>query len=204
MVTFLAIIVGLILAAIGFILADGGLVGLSVGLMLAILGYLAIIFLVSPDRKLDGIPIEFLPDGQKAADAIDHAKTTLAQIERIQVNDRMIFQEILEFSQGFTSLIRYVENNPSAYDTLRHYDNTYGKQAISLLTTYADVERSGSQEQTLTAKNTTVKAMDAMETAAKGELDRAVGAQTLKLQADSQAVSQLTAMDGYSVEKESK
>lgn len=204
MVTFLAIIVGLILAAIGFILADGGLVGLSVGLMLAILGYLAIIFLVSPDRKLDGIPIEFLPDGQKAADAIDHAKTTLAQIERIQVNDRMIFQEILEFSQGFTSLIRYVENNPSAYDTLRHYDNTYGKQAISLLTTYADVERSGSQEQTLTAKNTTVKAMDAMETAAKGELDRAVGAQTLKLQADSQAVSQLTAMDGYRVEKESK
>lgn len=204
MVTFLAIIVGLILAAIGFILADGGLVGLSVGLMLAILGYLAIIFLVSPDRKLDGIPIEFLPDGQKAADAIDHAKTTLAQIERIQVNDRMIFQEILEFSQGFTSLIRYVENNPSAYDTLRHYDNTYGKQAISLLTTYADVERSGSQEQTLTAKNTTVKAMDAMETAAKGELNRAVGAQTLKLQADSQAVSQLTAMDGYSVEKESK
>lgn len=204
MVTFLAIIVGLILAAIGFILADGGLVGLSVGLMLAILSYLAIIFLVSPDRKLDGIPIEFLPDGQKAADAIDHAKTTLAQIERIQVNDRMIFQEILEFSQGFTSLIRYVENNPSAYDTLRHYDNTYGKQAISLLTTYADVERSGSQEQTLTAKNTTVKAMDAMETAAKGELDRAVGAQTLKLQADSQAVSQLTAMDGYSMEKESK
>lgn len=192
-------IAGLALAALAFWITGGGFLGLALAVLVAAGSYIAVSSLLTPDRRIGGMVAEFVPEGEKALKAIDDAKRTLRIVSdaSARIRDADIRREIQEFGQGFNALIHYVERNPAAHDVLRHYDVTYGPQVIQLLSSYADVESSGSPQSVGESRAATVRAMDQVEKAARGELDRAVADRRLQLDANASAIRQLTAMDGY-------
>ncbi|WP_240541324.1 hypothetical protein [Bifidobacterium santillanense] len=190
---------GLALAATGFWVAGGGVPGLVVSLALAALGYVAGSTLTEPERRIGHMLVSALPNGQKAADAIDAANTRLNAISMLatQVRDPAVKAEAADFIAATRSLTDYVARDTSAYPTLRHYITVYGEQTQKLLRSYVDVESSGARDQMLKARGETIEALQVLERTAAGELSRAVSAKTLGIAADSDAIQRLASMDGY-------
>lgn len=199
-------IAGLALAALGFWIAGGGLLGLVVALVLAALGYIAVSTLTEPERKVGKMLASALPNGRQAADAIDEANASVAAIAALtaQVHDPQVRSESDDFIAATQDLIRYVTREPSAYATLRHIVAVYGEQTERLLHSYVDVESSGAHDQIAKARVETLEALQALERTAAGELSRAVSAKTLGLAANSDAIQRLARMDGYDSETSSR
>lgn len=193
------IIAGGVLAALGFAVSGGGFVGLGVSLALAALGYVAGSTLTEPERRIGHMLASALPNGQKAADAIDAANTRLNAIAMLsrQVQDPLVRKEADDFIAATRSLIDYVAKDTSAYAILRHYITVYGEQTQKLLRSYVDVESSGAHDQTAKARVETIEALQVLERTAAGELSRAVSSKTLGIAADSDAIQRLASMDGY-------
>ncbi|WP_225431793.1 hypothetical protein [Bifidobacterium platyrrhinorum] len=200
------IVAGGLLAALGFAVAGGGFVGLGVSLALAALGYVAGSTLTEPERRIGHMLASALPNGQKAADAIDAANSRLNSIAMLarQVHDEGVRREADDFIEATRSLVDYVAKDTSAYPTLRHYITVYGEQTEKLLRSYVDVESSGAHDQAAKARGETIEALQVLERTAAGELSRAVSAKTLGIAADSDAIQRLARMDGYQTETESK
>lgn len=192
-------LLGLGLAGLGFWVAGGGVLGLVVSLALAALGYVAGSTLTEPERRIGHMLVSALPNGQKAADAIDAANQALGRIGAFasQVRDPIVKQEASDFIAATRSLTDYVSRDPSAYPTLRHYITVYGEQTVKLLRSYVDVEASGARDQMTKARGETIEALQVLERTAAGELSRAVSAKTLGIAADSDAIQRLASMDGY-------
>ncbi|WP_236036999.1 hypothetical protein [Bifidobacterium simiiventris] len=195
-------VIGLGLAGLAFWLAGGGLLGMALGVVCAVGGYIAGSTLLQPERRLGKIVVSALPNGQKAAAAIDDANAMLNRISMLagQIGDPQVRREADDFIAATRDLTRYVTTDTSAYATLRHYTNVYGGQTAKLLKSYVDVERSGAHDQLPVAQRETVEALQVLERTAAGELSRAVSAKTLGIAADSEAIQRLASMDGYSVE----
>lgn len=193
------IIAGLVLAAVGFAVSGGGILGLVVALLLAALGYVAGSTLTEPERRIGHMLASALPNGQKAAEAIDQTNARLASIAQLtaQVRDPQVRAEANDFIAATRSLVAYVTKDPSAYGTLRHYTTVYGEQTEQLLHAYVDVESSGARDQTAKARVETIEALQVLEHTAAGELSRAVSSKTLGIAADSDAIQRLASMDGY-------
>ncbi|KAB7788805.1 hypothetical protein [Bifidobacterium cebidarum] len=192
-------IAGLALAGFGFWLAGGGVVGAGVAVVLAGLGYVAVSTLTEPERRIGKMLASALPNGQKAADAIDAANTRLRSIAALtaQVRDPAVRSEANDFIVATRDLVNYVTRDTSAYQTLRHYITVYGEQTEQLLRSYVDVESSGARDQIAKARTETIEALQVLEQTAAGELSRAVSAKTLGIAADSDAIQRLARMDGY-------
>lgn len=192
-------VVGLALAGLAFWLAGGGVVGLVLAVVCAALGYIVGATLLQPERRLGKIVVSALPNGQKAAAAIDDANTMLNRVGMLagQIRDPQVRAEADDFIAATRDLTRYVNTDTGAYVTLRHYTNVYGEQTAKLLKSYVDVERSGARDQLPVAQRETVEALQTLERAAAGELSRAVSAKTLGIAADSEAIQRLASMDGY-------
>ncbi|WP_240539360.1 hypothetical protein [Bifidobacterium sp. SO1] len=193
-------VIGLGLAGLAFWLAGGGLLGMALGVVCAVGGYIAGSTLLQPERRLGKIVVSALPNGQKAAAAIDDANAMLNRISMLagQIGDPQVRREADDFIAATRDLTRYVTTDTSAYATLRHYTNVYGGQTAKLLKSYVDVERSGAHDQLPVAQRETVEALQVLERTAAGELSRAVSAKTLGIAADSEAIQRLASMDGYS------
>lgn len=197
--TVAGFILGLLLALVAFWLSGGGVLGLVLALVCAVLGYLAGSFLLQPERRIGKVAISSLPEGQKAADAIDEAKRLMGRVHKLtsQIYDPRVRAEANDFLAATNDLTRYITTDTGAYATLRHYTNVYGEQTVKLLKNYLDVERSGAHDQIATAQRETVEALQVLEQTAAGELSRAVSTKTLGIAADSEAIRRLASMDGY-------
>lgn len=195
----LGFVAGLVLGALAFVLLKGGLLGLGVGAVVAVLGYVAVSALAERPRRIGDMAAELVPDGEAALRAIDEATARVASIGELssRIIDRRVNGEAADFIAATNALIRYVNTDPHAYQTLRHYINVYGAQTESLLKGYLDVERSGVGPQIAKARDEAIEALQALEMTAAGELQRAVAAKTLALSADSEAIVRLASMDGY-------
>lgn len=196
-------VAGLALAGFGFWLAGGGVVGTGVAVVLAALGYVAASTLTEPERRIGRALASALPNGQKAADAIDAANTRLRAIAALtsQVRDSAVRAESNDFIVATRDLVNYVTRDTSAYQTLRHYITVYGEQTEQLLRSYVDVESSGAHDQIAKARTETIEALQVLEQTAAGELSRAVSAKTLGIAADSDAIQRLARMDGYDMQQ---
>lgn len=198
----LGFIAGLLLGGAAFALLHGGLLGLAVGAVVAVGGYVGVSLIAERPRKIGDMTADLVPDGDKALAAIDAANARLKSIRALsgKVIDGRVNKEAADFIAATEALIRYVNTDPHSYPTLSHYINVYGEQTESLLKGYLDVERSGVPSQIARARTEAIEALQALETTAAGELRRAVEAKTLALSADSDAIVRLASMDGYDLD----
>ncbi|MBW3089059.1 5-bromo-4-chloroindolyl phosphate hydrolysis family protein [Bifidobacterium sp. 82T24] len=200
--TIISFVAGLGLAALTFWVAGGGVIGLVGAVIVAAGGYIGVSYLTQPERKLGKVLASAVPNGQKAIEAIDMANARMNAIKGLmsQVRDPAVRKEVNDIVVATKALTSFVEDNPRAYETLRHFINVYGDQTQNLLQGYVEVERSGARDQLAKARIDTINAMQVLEQTAAGELSHAVEAKTLALSADSEAIARLASMDGYSVE----
>lgn len=176
-----------------------GIAGIAVGVLTGGAAYAGVTLLFSTERKLRGRAVSEIPEGEKAAAAIDAARTETDAVAKLagQVADDGIRAQAQGFVDATRGLIRYTEDNPESFRVLRHFSGTYSGQARQLLDTYLDIERSGVRDQLPAARKETIDAFALLEKTAAGELSRAVRTDALSLAASAAAIDKLASMDGY-------
>lgn len=176
-----------------------GVVGIAVGAALGAASYAGVSLLFARERRLRGVAVSSIPEGEKAAAAIDASRADTDAVARLagQVADAGIRAQAQGFVDATRSLIRYTEDNPESFRVLRHFSGTYAGQAHQLLDTYLDIERSGAGDQLPAVRKETLDAFALLEKTAAGELSRAVASDALTLQASAAAIDKLASMDGY-------
>lgn len=176
-----------------------GIAGVAAGALLGAASYAGVSLLFARERRLRGVAVSSIPEGEKAAQAIDAARAGTDAVARLaaQVADAGIRAQAQGFVDATRSLIRYTEDNPESFRVLRHFSGTYAGQAHQLLDTYLDIERSGARDQLPAARREALDAFAILEKTAAGELSRAVASDALTLQASAAAIDKLASMDGY-------
>lgn len=195
----LGFVIGFILAAVTLMLLGPTIPGIIVAVIIAGLAYTATVLLMGRERRLAGIPVGNLNDGDKAADTVDSARSLLARLDGLagRVQSERIRKETRDVTEALEALTRYVSNHePAAWPTLRHVADVYGNQTARLLDNYLDIEAAGDPRHTSEAKEDTVRALDAVERTLGRELSHALESKTLKLASDSEAIMRLARMDG--------
>lgn len=173
--------------------------GVALGALMGAAAYAGVTLLFSTERRLRGRAVSEIPEGERAAAAIDEAREATDAVAKIaaRVADPAIRKQAGDFVEATRGLIGYTEENPATFRVLRHFSGTYSDQARQLLSTYLDIERSGAREQLASARTETYDAFCLLEKTAAGELSRAVASDALSLKASAAAIDKLASMDGY-------
>lgn len=200
-----ASIVGAVAAIVGGLACIhffGGVVGTISGVAVAVLLYLGIGMLLEPQAKLGGIVASDIPDGEVAAACVSQAQELCSQLQELSasVRDAQVRAEIGDLVHDIEALAGYVEKQPSAHRRLSHFLNVYGDQCVPMMRGYMSVESGSGTESFDEAHKNVVEALDVLEGAAQGELERAMTGKVTELSAGTESIRRLLEMDGYSVD----
>lgn len=192
---------GVLAAVLGVlvIVLVGGPVGLVAGAVSAALMYLGMGRLLRPEARLGGVVASMLPDGEAALAKVTEARGLLDRLRAMapRVRQPQVRSEVSQLVTDIENLVAYVERQPNTYRRLSHFMATYGPQCDRVVSGYLSLEGGGSEAVASGARADAISALNALEGAAQGELQRAMGAKVAELSADSDAVRRLMEMDGY-------
>lgn len=199
---FIAGIVAGLVAGLACVALLPGIAGIVAGVVVGAAAYVGVSLLFARERRLRGRAVSEIPEGEKAAAAIDEARTAADSVAQLaaQVADAGIRAQASGFVEATRALIRYTEDNPESFRVLRRFSSTYSEQATRLLDTYLDIERAGATTELAGARAETLDAFALLEKTAAGELSRAVSSDALSLAASAAAIDKLASMDGYSAD----
>lgn len=200
MSTLLGILAGLGLGGIVIWLVPGT-AGVALAMGAAALGYIGISALTTPERRLGGQAASLLPNGEAISAKLDEAQGLLRQVGRAQkaTKDLQVSTALYSLWQALDKLVKYVQENPSAYRQLSHWMNTYADQLASVLQSWAALETSGDALNIHEGEDDMLLALKGLTTAAEGELGQATDAHVAQIEASQEAIRRLAAMDGYGV-----
>lgn len=189
-------IAGVIAFGVVFALLPG-LGGAVLGVAAGALGFFGVRTLLTPDPTIGGVAVDEIRDGGKVKAVIDSARVfrrKLAEYES-KAKDPAVKQRIGELSIDLERLVGYVESNPGRWDSLSHWMNTFSDTAVSALDNYCQLEQAGTAG--APARHKALKSLDALDSAARGELENAMKGNAMSLDADAEALERLARQDGY-------
>lgn len=184
------------IACLGFL---GGVAGIACGAVVAALLYLGVGIVLEPQAKLDGVSVEGIPDGEAAALQVSQARELCRELSGLSqsVRDGEVRREVSELVHDIGALASFVEKQPSAHRRLAHFLNVYGEQCAPMIRGYMAVENGAGTDKFAAAQRDAIDALNALEGAAQGELERAMSGKVTELSASSESVRRLMEMDGY-------
>lgn len=187
-----------VVAGLACVFVVGGVVGIVAGVAVAVLLYFGVGRLLAPEAKLGNVAASLVPNGEAAASKIFEARALADKVQQLghRAHSSDVHGETDELAADIRKLACYVEKQPATYGRLSHFLATYGEACTSVLENYLAVEVTGTAESR--GHTDVIEALNALEGAAQGELQRAAGAKVAELSADSDAVRRLMEMDGYS------
>ena len=189
-------IAGVIAFGVVFALLPG-LGGAVLGAAAGALGFFGVRTLLTPDPTIGGVAVDEIRDGGKVKAVIDSARVfrrKLAEYEA-KAKDPEVKRGIGGLSLDLERLVGYVESNPGRWDSLSHWMNTFSDTAVSALDNYCQLELAGTAGPS--ARHKALKSLDALDSAARGELADAMKGNAMSLDADAEALERLARQDGY-------
>lgn len=193
-----------VVAAISGVVAFGvvfallpGLGGAVLGAAAGALGFFGVRTLLTPDPTIGGVAVDEIRNGDKVKAVIDSARVfrrKLAEYEA-KAKDQDVKRGIGELSLDLDRLVGYVESNPGKWGSLAHWMNTFSDTAVSALDNYCQLEQAGTAGAPVRQK--ALKSLDALDSAARGELADAMKGNAMSLDADAEALERLARQDGY-------
>lgn len=176
-----------------------GVWGVVAGVVAAALLYFGVGALLKPEPKLGDVAARLVPQGETAAEKVAQARQLSHELRDLEgrLSHADVRREVGELADDVDRLAAYVEKTPGSWRHLSHYLATYAAQCSSVLRAYAGVEATGDTPATAQAHADILEALAALQGAAQGDLNRAMGTQAAELASGSDAIVRLMEMDGY-------
>jgi hypothetical protein len=175
-----------------------------IGVVAGIVAVVAVVLIVAGVRRrrmgLAAVAAPLLPN----EDAVQRSVSEAAELEgrlrgdAYNIHDQEVVAAILKFCGELEKLISYVEKNPFELSSLTHVVNIYADQCLRAADNWVELEGSRSGR-TAEVKPDLLTALDGANAAVESELGNATSGRAGQIEAASEAIKRLAAMDGYGV-----
>lgn len=200
MSTALGIAAGVALGMLSVVLI-GGIPGVVIGVVVAALGYVGVSNLTARERRLGGVEVSLLPNGEYVSNIVDDATGLMGRLdEDIRVTqDDDVRAGMGQVRLGLDRNVSYVLAHPGEYEQLRHFMNTYGTQIDDIANGWRAIEEAGNTRAMRESKADMMDALRGLSTALENSLGNAADRQSVQIEAASEAIRRLAETDGYDI-----
>ena len=147
------------------------------------------------------------PKTNSVTDSADLPSAVLADADRFMsmlsgqqgvTRNTAVRDELGQLIDVMTTMTAYVKSHPEESVLLESFLASYAEQVGKILSSYRVIETYGVPKDVDVAGMNVIKALNALEGAGRGGVRKATAAQSAVIDASSEAINRLVAMQGYS------
>ena len=189
----------LIAAALFVLLFVGWHWNLIVCIFLCVGVYFGLSFLLKPSRKIGGIDVEALPDGETIQEMLEEARADLKEMDRAirAITDASVRREAESLYAVGTRILAYLEEEPGKIKLARRFLTYYLDTAAKLLTRYVDFQDTGLHSEEVTEiLRKTAEAIPVLRKAFERQFTHLMQGELMDVEADIELLKSTLKMEG--------
>jgi len=195
------ILAGIIAAAVFLALYLGANWNIVLCIVLAVGVFAAAALLLRPTRKIGGIAVEELPNGEELARKLEEARADYRSIgkavEKISDVELRADAERLQTTAG--NLLKYLEKNPDRIPLARRFIDYYQDRASYLLGHYVELQETRLETQEARSlKDGTKKAVVILNDAFEKQFEKLMNNEMMDMDAEIGLIEKTMKMEGLS------
>ena len=172
---------------------------LIVCILLCVGIYFGLFFLLKPSRKIAGIDVESMPDGEEIQKLLDDAKADLGDIDKAvkAIAAPAVGQDGRALYTTGTRILAYLEENPDKIRLARRFFTYYLDTAAKLLARYVDFQNTGLRSEEVTEiLHKTAEALPVLNKAFEKQFTHLMQGELLDVEADIELLKSTLKMEG--------
>lgn len=154
--------------------------------------------LLKPRRKIGGINVDMLPDGETMSRQLEEAQKDFRCIEQAmqQIKEPSVRTETQRLRQTAENIISYLEKHPEKIRSARQFIDYYQETASSLLQKYIELQNTELKtDDIMRLKRNTIKAIGTLNTAFEEQFQKLMHSEILDMEAEIRLLEQTVKME---------
>lgn len=160
--------------------------------------YAGLYLMTKPRRRIGGIDIEFIENGEELEQKLLEAKMDCESIQKsiVKIGDMQVRDEAERLSETSRAIIEYLENNPSKIRQARQFIDYYQDTASKLLSKYIGLQDANIEtEEIIRLKKDTRSALATLNKAFSGQFEKLMRGELTDMQAEIELLEQTVKME---------
>lgn len=160
--------------------------------------YAGLYLMTKPRRRIGGIDIEFIENGEELEQKLIEAKNDCESIQKsiVKIGDLQVRNEAERLSETSRAIIEYLENNPSKIRQARQFIDYYQDTASKLLSKYIGLQDANIEtEEIIRLKKDTRSALATLNKAFGGQFEKLMRGELTDMQAEIELLEQTVKME---------
>lgn len=161
--------------------------------------YFGLFFLLKPRRKIAGVDVDSLPDGDEIQKLLDDAEIDLEAIKNAkqQIEDPVVRSDADSLHDTAVRILAYLNENPDKIRLARRFFTYYLDTAAKLLTRYIDFQQTGLRSpEVMEILNKTAKALPVLDNAFERQFTHLMEGELMDVEADIGLLESTLKMEG--------
>lgn len=166
--------------------------------LIAMGAYAGLCLLTKPRRRIGGMDVDFLQNGEELEKKLLEAKEDYESITRSieRISNSEVREEARKLAETSASIIKYLEANPHKIPQARQFIDYYQDSASKLLVKYIELENSNIETDAISRlKNNTRTALSTLNTAFCGQFEKLMRGELTDMQAELELLEQTVKME---------
>lgn len=160
--------------------------------------YAGLYLMTKPRRRIGGIDIDFIENGEELEQKLIEAKNDHDSIKKsiVKIGDLQVKNEAEKLSETSAAIIEYLENNPSKIRQARQFIDYYQECASKLLSKYIGLQDANIEtEEIIKLKKDTRSALATLNKAFSGQFEKLMRGELTDMQAEIELLEQTVKME---------
>lgn len=169
-----------------------------VDLTLAVGAFLGLSLLLKPSRKIGGIRIDMLPEGETMSRQLEEARNNFRSMEQsmLQIQEPVVRQEAQRLKQTAKNILAYLEKHPEKIKSARQFIDYYQETASSLLQKYIELQNTDLRTtDVMQLQGNTIKAIGTLNTAFEEQFQKLMRSEMIDMEAEIRLLEQTVKME---------
>lgn len=162
--------------------------------------YAGLYLITKPRRRIGGIDIDFIENGEELEQKLLEARKDYESIKSSvsKVSDIQVKAEAEKLAETSASIMEYLENNPSKIRQARQFIDYYQETASKLLSKYIGLQDANIEtDEIIKLKKDTRSALDTLNKAFIAQFERLMRGELTDMQAEIELLEQTAKMEMY-------
>ena len=160
--------------------------------------YAGLYLMTKPRRRIGGIDIDFIENGEELEQKLLEAKEDCDSIHKsiVKIGDLQVKNEAEKLSETSAAIIEYLENNPSKIRQARQFIDYYQDTASKLLSKYIGLQDANIEtEEIIQLKKDTRSALATLNKAFSVQFEKLMRGELTDMQAEIELLEQMVKME---------
>lgn len=160
--------------------------------------YAGLYLITKPRRRIGGVDIDFIENGEELEQKLLEAKEDYDSIKKsiVKIGDMQVKNEAEKLSETSAAIIEYLENNPAKIRHARQFIDYYQDTASKLLSRYIGLQDANIEtEEIIQLKKDTRSALATLNKAFRGQFEKLMRGELTDMQAEIELLEQTVKME---------